>query len=109
MYTKQRDTLIVESVREDGRLFRPSDWVERISGQLATYGHDHRLHYSDNVHPCLIQGMNCLVVKKSLREENPSAYQFILKFAEDNQLRIQEDRRQQSASVPTERRGCLAK
>ncbi|MBI3344682.1 MAG: DUF3579 domain-containing protein [Gammaproteobacteria bacterium] len=108
MYTEQKDTLIVESVREDGRVFRPSDWVERISSQLATYGRDHRLHYSDHVHPCLIQGANCLVVKKSLQDENPKAYQFILKFAADNQLRVQDDRRSQSALVPTERRGTLS-
>ena len=107
MYTEQKDTLVVESVREDGRVFRPSDWVERISGQLATYGRNHRLHYSDNVHPCLIQGANCLIVKKSLQDENPNAYQFILKFAADNQLRIQQDRRQQSAAVPAERRGAV--
>lgn len=107
MHTEQRDTLIVESVREDGRVFRPSDWVERISSQLATYGRDHRLHYSDHVHPCLIQGVNCLVVNKSLQNDNPTAYQFILKFAADNQLRIQEDRRNQPRAVPTERRATL--
>ncbi len=104
MHTEQIDALIVESVREDGRVFRPSDWAERISSQLASYGRDHRLHYSDLVQPCLIQGVNCLVIKKTLQEENPAAYQFILKFATDNQLRVQEDRRSQSRGVPTERR-----
>ncbi len=107
MYTEQKDTFIVESVREDGRPFRPSDWAERISSQLASYGRDHRLHYSDHVHPCLIQGVNCLVVMKSLREENPNAYQFILKFAADNQLRVQDDRRSQPRGVPAERRGTV--
>ena len=92
----------MESVREDGRPFRPSDWVERISGQLATYGRDHRLHYSQHVHPCVIQGVNCLVVMKSLQDENPNAYQFILKFAADNQLRIQDDRRRQPRGTPAE-------
>ena len=108
MPTEQIDTLIVESVREDGRVFRPSDWVERISCQLASYGRDHRLHYSDHVHPCLIQGANCLVVKKSLQDDNPNAYQFILKFAADNQLRVQDDRRSQPRGAPTaERRGIV--
>jgi len=85
---------IVESVRENGKPFRPSDWVERISTLMATYGADHRLHYSDSVRPCTINGAKSLCVKKALKDENPEAYQFILKFAADNQLRIQEDRRQ---------------
>ena len=107
MQTEQQDTFVVESVKEDGRLFRPSDWAERISAQLASYGRDHRLHYSQHVHPCLIGGINCLIVQKSLREANPVAYQFILKFAADNQLRIQDDRRAQHAAVSTERRGGI--
>ncbi len=101
---------IVESVREDGRPFRPSDWVERISTQLAGYGTDHRLHYANSVHPCTIEGAKCLCVKKSLKHENPAAYQFILKFATDNQLRIHEDRRNCEPGVPADRRvnpeGC---
>lgn len=109
MHTEQPDALIVESVREDGRLFRPGDWAERISSQLASYGRDHRLHYSSHVHPCVIQGANCLVVMKSLQDENPTAYRFILKFAADNQLRVQDDRRRQSRGAPTaERRETVA-
>lgn len=96
--------LIVESIREDGRPFRPSDWVERISTLLANYGADHRLHYADSIHPCTIDGAKCLCVKKVLKEENPAAYQFILKFAADNQLRIHEDRRTFEPGAPTDRR-----
>lgn len=96
--------LIVESVSQDGRPFRPSDWVERISTQLASYGTDHRLHYADSVHPCTIEGAKCLCVKKSLRAENPAAYEFILKFAADNQLRVSDDRRSYSTGAPAERR-----
>lgn len=87
------DELIVEGIRTDGRPFRPSDWIERISTQLARYGSDHRLQYNENVHPCVINGAKCLCVRTSLKEQNPSAYEFILKFAADNQLRVQEDRR----------------
>lgn len=94
MSIQDRDTdFIVESVSENGKPFRPSDWVERISTQLASYGPDHRLRYDENVHPCVIDGSKCLCVKRALKEDNPSAYQFILKFAEDNHLRVQEDRR----------------
>lgn len=100
-FTNSDDEFIVEGIRADGRPFRPSDWIERISTQLARYGSDHRLQYSEDVHPCVINGAKCLCVRKSLKEQNPSAYQFILKFAADNQLRVQEDRRN---SRETERR-----
>lgn len=89
------DRIIIESVREDGRVFRPNDWIERMSALLATFGPDHRLHYADSVQPCMIQGEKCLVVERGLAQRNPAAYEFILKFASDNALRIQEDRRQQ--------------
>lgn len=52
----------------------------------------------------MIAGMKCLVLKKSLREQNPAAYEFILKFASDNQLSIQEDRHAQGALHHQERR-----
>ncbi|RJQ46664.1 MAG: DUF3579 domain-containing protein [Gammaproteobacteria bacterium] len=100
----QEQKLVVESVRRDGRPFRPADWVERISSQLAGFGPDHRLRYSEYVHPCVIAGMKCLVLKRSLREQNPAAYEFILKFARDNQLSIQEDRRAQHSPPLQERR-----
>jgi len=89
------DRIIIQSVRVDGRIFRPNDWIERMSALLATFGPDHRLHYADSVQPCIIQGEKCLVVARGLAQHNPAAYEFILKFARDNALRIQEDRRQQ--------------
>lgn len=88
------EKFIVEGIKEDGKVFRPSDWVERISSQLARFGSDHRLHYSSSAQPCIIDGVKCLMVKKSLLAENPEAYESILKFARDNQLRVRDCRRQ---------------
>lgn len=83
--------LIIEGVREDGSRFRPSDWIERISATLATFGPDHRLRYARNVQPKIIKGQKCLVLDASLREENPAAYEYVLAFAKANQLRIHEE------------------
>jgi Protein of unknown function (DUF3579) len=82
--------LIIEGVREDGSRFRPSDWIERISATLATFGPDHRLRYARSVQPKIVNGKKCLVLDASLREENPAAYEYVLAFAKANQLRIQE-------------------
>lgn len=87
------DRWIIESVKTDGNRFRPSDWIERISATLATFGRDHRLRYDKEVQPCVIQGQPCLVVGKGLSARNPELLAYIMKFAGDNQLRIQEERR----------------
>lgn len=82
--------LIIEGVREDGGKFRPSDWIERLSTVLATFGPDHRLRYALGVQPRVIDGRKCLVVKSSLRSENPAAYEFVVHFARTNRLRMHE-------------------
>lgn len=79
--------LVVQSVSEDGRRFRPSDWIERISAHLATFGPDHRLHYSEAVQPRIINGEKCLVVDQSLKEVNPRAYEYIMSFVAANRLK----------------------
>lgn len=96
--------LIIEGVREDNKKFRPSDWAERISSMLASFGPDHKLRYSALVHPCIINGEQCLIVSRGLSETHPEAFEFIMHFAQQNKLRIQEDRRVTQRAVEIERR-----
>lgn len=98
---------IIEGVREDGRTFRPSDWIDRLSTLLATFGSDHRLHYAAEVQPCIVQGERCLVVARDLEEKQPEIYRQIMAFAHENKLRIQPDRRHTLHAVTTERRQSL--
>lgn len=98
------DRLIIDDRGNDKR-FRPSDWVERISSILASFGPDQRLRYSEFAHPCVIRGEKCLVITRGLRETHPEVFRFIVDFALRNRLRIQEDRRVQAVPVSRERRG----
>jgi len=98
------ERIVIESIRSDGRKFRPSDWIERIATSLATFGPDHRLRYARDVQPCMIKGETCLLVGRSLEQQNPDAYRFIVQFAEDNNLRVQLDRRQREETVDMDRR-----
>lgn len=82
--------LVVESVGQDGRRFRPSDWIERISTTLAKFGTDHRLVYSQSVRPQVINGEKCLVIDRTLQQTDPDAYQYVIDFVESNRLRIRE-------------------
>ncbi|MDH4275289.1 MAG: DUF3579 domain-containing protein [Gammaproteobacteria bacterium] len=84
--------LVIESVKEDGRAFRPSDWIERISSALGSFGTDHRLHYAKGVQPRSINGEKCLVVDESLKTEDPVAYEYIVNFAASNGLRVHHER-----------------
>ncbi len=71
----------------DGRTFRPSDWVDRISGAVASFGPDRRLRYS-SVRPCFVKGKKCLVMHKSLEIDDPAIFDFVSKFVRSNGLRM---------------------
>ena len=66
---------VIRGVTEEGKKLRPSDWIERISSTLASFGSDHRLHYSNAVAPCMIDGEKCLVVARNLNDINPEGKQ----------------------------------
>ncbi len=88
------DRLIIEGIREDTqKVFRPSNWAERVSAVLASFGSDHKLRYSEFAQPCIIDGKVCLIVAKGLEDSDPEAFGFIMRFARENHLRILEDRR----------------
>jgi len=83
--------MIIQGITEDGRKFRPSDWAERMSGMLSTFGDDHRIHYSPKLRPISIEGIKCIAIDTSLAESQPGIYQQIMEFARRNQLSIIEE------------------
>lgn len=85
--------LVITSLMENGKKFRPSDWIERISSALASFQIDNRLRYSQGVQPCMIDGEPCLLVARWLEAADRVAYDYVMDFARANQLRIQTDRR----------------
>lgn len=82
------DVWVIEGVGEDGRRFRPSDWVERLATTGARFGADRRLRYLDGLRPAVIDGAKVLVVAEALRLEQPALFAMIMTFAESNRLRI---------------------
>ena len=94
------DRVVIHGTREDGSKLRPSDWIERLSSTLASFGNDQRLQYSASFNPCVINGQKCLVVSRCLEESDPQAYAFVMAFAESNRLKIQQDRRQGERALP---------
>ena len=81
------DKIIIEGITTDGAKFRPSDWAERVSGNLSTFK-NHRTYYSPMLRPSYNEGTRCVVLDPSLKNSNPELYDHILDFANQNKLRI---------------------
>lgn len=82
--------IIIEGTTEEGKTFRPSDWIERICGSLSAFGSDRRIRYSRYVQPQMVEGKRCLVIDGELREKNLAAFNFLIDFAKANRLRMHE-------------------
>lgn len=79
---------IIEGYTEDGRKFRPSDWIDRIASMMASYGSSHRLVFSDLLHPELQNGQKCLIIDTELEIKDPTMFEYVMNFAKSNNLRI---------------------
>jgi hypothetical protein len=87
----------VHGVTTDGRTFRPSDWAERLAGVLSCYrpggmarGRDAFIGYSPYVRPMMIGGVKCVLVDERLRDIERMAFDFVMNFAQDNDLPVYE-------------------
>jgi len=78
---------IIEGVTEEGRKFRPSDWIDRIASMGASYDMQ-RLVYSDMLHPELYEGQKCLMIDMALEQENPGMFQYVMNFVTSNHLKM---------------------
>lgn len=87
IFLAQHCKYIVEGYTEDGRKFRPSDWIDRVASMMATYGKTQRLVYSDLMHPELYNGEKCLIVDTELEVKNPGMFEYVMHFAKSNNLR----------------------
>ncbi|MBI3560559.1 MAG: DUF3579 domain-containing protein [Gammaproteobacteria bacterium] len=79
---------VVFGVRNNGEKLRPSDWIERISSILASFGDDRRLRYSSSLKPWVVDGEPCLMVAQHLAQLNPGVYRSIMEFVVSNRLKV---------------------
>lgn len=90
--------IIIEGVTDAGQQFRPSDWAERLSGELSTF-QKHRITYSPLLKPMIKDGHKCVVLDPKLKISNPELYESILKFAATNKLKICKDDENENENV----------
>ena len=88
--------LIIQGITKDGRTFRPSDWAERLAGVMSPFrpggadGPEAHIGYSPYCRPQLVGGIKCVIVNPAIRAIEPMAWDFVLGFARDNDLRTVE-------------------
>jgi hypothetical protein len=86
--------LFIRGITREGRVFRPSDWSERLAGLMSHYRPTDagrqaaHLGYSPYCVPTIVDGVRCLVVSESLRDIEPMAFDFLMNFARDNHLDV---------------------
>ncbi|WP_373752719.1 GNAT family N-acetyltransferase [Neisseria weixii] len=80
--------VVIHGTTSSGRVFRPSDWSERLCGILSSFDKDNRLSYSKWVRPILVDKVRCVAVDKELETINPPMFRFLMDFASDNDLRV---------------------
>jgi hypothetical protein len=94
--------IVIIGITESGSPFRPSDWAERLCGVVSLFEEEQRMSYSPFVRSALADGVRCVAVDVRLVELNPAAFEFLLGFARDNELRLrhpQEESPQESPGV----------
>ena len=84
--------LILKGITSEGNKFRPSDWAERLCGNLCTF-RNRRMYYSPLLRPaviegikCVIEGIKCVIVDAKLNVEHPAILQDVVHFAQKNDL-----------------------
>jgi len=87
--TTPTKSIVIQSITEDGRQFRPSDWAERMCGMMSTFD-GHRIQYSPLMRPISMDGVKCLAIDPSLATRNPAPYEQVMNFAKINKLKIVE-------------------
>ena len=86
------DEFIIVGQTHDGKTFRPSDWADRLCGIMSAFGADQRMQYSPYVQPINVGGVKCVLIDVRLKELEPMAYNFLINFARDNELKTRPGR-----------------
>lgn len=97
MTTHKPRQYVIQGTTLSGQIFRPSDWAERLAGAMSSFrpggsagGIAAYIGYSPYCVPQVVDGIKCVLVNEALRGIEPMAWDFVMNFARDNQLRVAE-------------------
>lgn len=95
MVSSSAKEIFIQGITRDGKLFRPSDWAERLAGVMSSFRPGgaqpgSHLSYSPWCVPTVINGVKSVIVNRELRDFEPMAWDFVINFARDNDLQMVE-------------------
>lgn len=84
---------LIVGMTDDGQTFRPGDWAERLAGVITLFVRERRpdalVASTWLAMPCVERGVRCLRVSAALAEVCPDAFDFVMRFADDNGLVVE--------------------
>lgn len=86
--TEAAGKFIIRGVTKDGKRFRPSDWAERLTGAVASYGPGRRMIPHPKVRMANLDGVVCVIVDADLERDDPMLFSFLMNFGTGNNLQI---------------------
>ena len=95
MVSAKSTKIHILGVTLDGKTFRPSDWAERLAGVMSQFRPGgpqpgSHLGYSPWCLPTTLDGFKCVIVDRELESADFMAWEFVLGFARDNNLKVVE-------------------
>ncbi|MFO1268409.1 MAG: DUF3579 domain-containing protein [Rubrivivax sp.] len=101
MSSNQPRQFYIHGITNAGKVFRPSDWAERLAGAMSSFrpgaprggagaGIGAFIGYSPYCVPQVIDNVRCVLVNEALRDIEPMAWDFVMDFARDNDLPVTE-------------------
>ena len=83
---------LIKGITHQQKVFRPGDWTERLMGVITLFVGEKRpgFHVASTrlAMPVVAAGVRCLFVSSELDEICPGAFEFVMRFAEDNALPV---------------------
>ena len=83
--------LYIVGKKKTGEKFRPSDWSERLSDCLYCFDEDQEINYFNYICTDNYDQTKALKISNELKEIDPIAFNFLIKFANDNNLTIEKN------------------
>lgn len=82
---------VVQGITIDGEVLQPPEWAEQLCSRLAATGSDGRL-YSSHMRPVVVNGVQSVVVRVSLKLVDEKAFDTIKQFVAEHRLQVRAGR-----------------
>ena len=82
------ERLLIFNETTEGKIFRPSDWAERLALCCASFSKNKRLAWHTMLRPVYVDNRKCLEVNIVLQHIEPYIWDYVIGFAVANKLKM---------------------